>query len=270
MLIIYADGIGTGSIPPEDERAILRTAALHLAGKQGCEAIRVEWPASIGPIGGRMSWAEATKIGIAHIDTIMAQNPLQPITLLGYSGGCKVVHDWLDARQNKLHRIAAVGLMSDPYRPHGKHQHGTPIPPGRGILYPRPGPVPGRTFWSAVVGDVITDCPDNSPLRTPADLSKNTPGGVLGDLGRYLHLGNWQLANYMRMWLSDPLGYLFSLPSRMREARRGIEGYLGTAHTLAYTRPWGPDDDRRSYAVRLADSINYGLGVRGYPGKGRA
>lgn len=266
MLIVYADGIGTGGIPPEDERSILRTAALHLAAKQGCEAIRVEWPASIGPIGGNLSWTDAAKIGMAGIDEILAANP-GPVVLLAYSGGCKLVHDWLEANPDRLEQVAAVGFMSDPYRPRGKHQHGTPVPPGRGILRARQGPIPGRTFWSAVVGDVVTDCPEDSPLRTPADLSKNTPGGVLDDLARHLHLGNWQLANYMQMWRRDPLGYLFALPRRINEARRGIEGYLGSAHTLAYTRPWGTLDDDRSYAVRLADTINYGLGVRGYPGR---
>lgn len=263
MLIAFCDGIGTNSITPEDERSILRTAALHLAEKQDCPAIRVEWPASIGPIGGNLSWTEAARIGMAAVDEILEVNP-GPVVLLAYSGGCKVVHDWLDANPDRLDRVAAVGFMSDPYRPHGKHQHETPMPGGYGICGPRPGPIPGRTFWSAVVGDVITDCPDDSPLRTPADLSKNTPGGLLDDLGRHLHLGNWQLANYMQMWRRDPLGYLFALPRRIDEARRGIEGYLGSAHTLAYTRPWGPNEDRRSYAVRLADTINYGLGVRGY------
>lgn len=264
MRVIYADGIGTNSIPPEDERSILRTAALHLAAKQGCPAVRVEWPASIGPIGGNLSWTDATRIGMGALDRILDDRPGEPVVLLGYSGGCKVVHDWLDSNPDRLDQVAAVGFMSDPYRPHGKHQHGTPVPPGRGILRARQGPIPDRTFWSAVVGDVITDCPDDSPLRTPADLSKNTPGGLLDDLGRHLHLGNWQLATYMKMWRRDPLGYLRNLPGRMREARKGIEGYLGSAHTRAYTRPWGPPEDDRSYAVRLADSINYGLGVRGY------
>lgn len=267
MLIVYADGIGTNAIPAEDARSVLWKVAERLARLQGGTAIRVEWPASIGPIGGRMSWNDATKIGITEVDRILAANPTEPVVLLGYSGGCKVVHDWMDARPDKLEQVKAVGLVSDPFRPWGKHQHGTPMPPGRGILRERPGPIPGRTFWSAWVGDVITDCPDDSPLRTAADLSKNTPGGVLADLGRKIHLGDWQLANYMRLWLRDPLGYLRGLGERMRVARVGVEGYLGSAHTLAYTRPWGPNEDHRSYVERLADTINYGLGVRGYPGR---
>lgn len=264
MLIVFCDGIGTNAIPPDDERSILRTAALHLANKQSCDAVRVEWPASIGPIGGNLSWTDATRIGMGALDRILADHPGEPVVLLGYSGGCKVVHDWLDANPDRLDRVAAVGFMSDPYRPHGKHQHGTPVPPGRGILRPRTGPIPGRTFWSAWVGDVITDCPENSPLRTVADLSKNTPGGVLDDLGNHLHLNSWQLANYMQMWRRDPLGYLFGLGERIAVAREGIHGYLNGEHTTAYTQPWGPNRDRRSYAHRLADTINYGLGVRGY------
>ena len=264
MLIVYADGIGTSKLLPGTDGSILWPAAQRLSTLRNARAIRVEWPASIAPIGGNQSWNDAVKVGIAAIDTILRDHPGEHVVLMGYSGGCKVVHDWLDGRPEKLDRIAAVGLMSDPFRPYGKYQHGTPMPPGRGILKPRPGPIPGRTFWSAWPGDVITDCPENSPLRTVADLSKNTPGGVLDDLGDHLHLNSWQLANYMEMWRRDPLGYLFALPSRIAAAREGIRGYLGGEHTLAYTRPWGPDDDRRSYAHRLADTINYGLGTRGY------
>lgn len=264
MLIVYADGIGTGKLLPGADQSILFHAVGRLAALQGAGVAMVEWPASIAPIGGNQSWSDAAKIGLADIDRILRENPAEPVVLMGYSGGCKVVHDWLDTRPQQLERIAAVGLMSDPFRPKGRHQHGTPLPPGRGILRPRPGPIPGRTFWSAWPGDVITDCPENSPLRTVADLSKNTPGGVLDDLGDHLHLNSWQLANYMGMWRRDPLGYLFALPSRIAVAREGIRGYLGGEHTMVYTRPWGPADDRRSYAHRLADTINYGLGVRGY------
>lgn len=262
MIVVYADGIGSAAIPAGDERSILLAAAQHLATKRDCPMVRVEWPASIGPVGGGMSWSDAAKIGVEEVDQILAANPLEPVVLLGYSGGCKVVHDWLETRPSQLDRIAAVGFISDPFRPKGLHQHGTPPPEGYGICGAKRGPIPGRTFWSAWVGDVITDCPDDSPLRTAADLSKNTPGGVLGDLGKRLRLGNWQLANYMKLWRRDPLAYLFSLGRRMDEARRGIEGYLGVEHTLAYTRSWG--EDGRSYAVRLADTINYALGVRGY------
>ena len=264
MLIVYADGIGTGKLLPGADQSILFHAVGRLAALQGAGVAMVEWPASIAPIGGSQSWSDAAKIGLADIDRILRENPAEPVVLMGYSGGCKVVHDWLDTRPQQLERIAAVGLMSDPFRPKGRHQHGTPLPPGRGILRPRSGPIPGRTFWSAWPGDVITDCPENSPLRTVADLSKNTPGGVLDDLGDHLHLNSWQLANYMGMWRRDPLGYLFALPSRIAVAREGIRGYLGGEHTMVYTRPWGPADDRRSYAHRLADTINYGLGTRGY------
>lgn len=256
MLIVYADGIGTGKLLPGADESILYRAVGRLAALQEAGVAMVEWPASIAPIGGSQSWHEAAKIGVADIDRILLENPGEPIVLMGYSGGCKVVHDWLDTRPQKLHRVAAVGLMSDPFRPYGKHQHGTPMPLGYGIVGARPGPIPGRTFWSAWKGDVITDCPANSPLRTPADLSKNTPGGVLDDLGDHLHLGKWQLANYMRLWRRDPLGYLLGLGERIAVAREGIHGYLTGAHTTAYIKPYRtPDGKTDSLAHRLADTI---------------
>lgn len=268
MLIVYADGIGTSKLLPGADGSILFHTVGRLADLQGAGVAQVKWPASIAPIGGNQSWNDAAKIGVIDIDRILRENPVEPVVLLGYSGGCKVVHDWLDTRPQQLRRIAAVGLMSDPFRPFGKHQHGTPMPPGYGICGARPGPIPGRTFWSAWMGDVVTDCPANSPLRTPADLSKNTPGGVLDDLGDHLHLGKWQLATYMKVWRRDPLGYLFGLGERIRVAREGIDGYLSGQHTTAYIREWGPNRDRRSYAHRLADTINYGLGTRGYGRQG--
>lgn len=263
MRILYADGIGSARFSPNTGNSILEVTATRLSAALGAPMERVEWPASMAGVGGPMSWEEASRIGVEYIDDALARSA-EPVLLLGYSGGCKVVHDWMDQAGLRISRVAAVGFVSDPFRPKGKGQYGTPDVPGFGICGPRTGPIPDRTFWAAWPGDVITDCPGDSPLRTLADLSDRIPGGFLDDFGGHLSLNDWQLANHIELWRRDPLAYLLNLPRRMREARWGVHGYLTGEHTTVYVEEWGPPTDRRSYAVRLADTINYGLGVRGY------
>ena len=256
MLVIYADGIGTAQVSADDGRSILRRVAVPLGQKLDARVERVEWPASMARIGGPLSWTDAAHRGVLAIDRMLAENPGEQVVLLGYSGGCKVVHDWLDSRPQHLWRVRAVGLLSDPFRPSGRWQADTPDPGGWGICGQRLGPIPGRTFWSSWHEDVISSCPSDSPLRTLADLSDKIPGSFLYDLRGHLVAGDWQLATYMGMWRRDPLGYLRDLPRRMHVARTGVEGYLNSAHTLAYTR------GDPSLADRLAGSIAWGLGHR--------
>ena len=103
MLIVYADGIGTAKIPPEDERSILLTVAKacaeSLRGKgHHVGVLKAEWPASMATVGGPLSWVNAAYRGVLAVDNILADHPGEKIILLGYSGGCRVVHDWLDTR----------------------------------------------------------------------------------------------------------------------------------------------------------------------------
>ena len=252
MLIAYADGIGTAHLTDDDGRSILQHVVRRLAAKTGARPVRVEWPASMAGIGGRMSWATAAHRGVLYLDRIADDYPLEQLILLGYSGGCRVVHDWLSSRPQHHHRVAAVGLMSDPYRPATRWQHGLPDPGGYGIAGHRLGPVPGRTFWTSAPGDAISSCAPDSPLRTAADLSDRIPGALLSDLSGHLKRGDWQLATYMGMWRRDPLAYLRGLGPRLHQARLDIEGYLTGAHTLAYTRPHEGGD---SLAHRLAATI---------------
>lgn len=255
MLIVHADGIGTARLDDDDGRSILQHVVRPLAAKTGARPVRIDWPASLAGMGGNLSWAVASHHGVLALDRIVADHPGEQIILLGYSGGCRVVHDWIDTRPKARHQVAAVGLMSDPYRPAGRWQHGLPDPGGSGICGERLGPLPGRTFWTSAPGDAISSCPTDSPLRTAADLSDRIPGGLLTDLSGHLRLGDWQLATHMGMWRRDPLGYLRGLGPRLHQARLDVEGYLTGKHTLAYTRPHaGP-----SLAHRLADSIAWAV-----------
>ena len=269
MLIIWADGIGSARVAPDDGRSILLTVVTRLAEKlreQGRQVVptRVTWPASMAGVGGPKSWDAAAREGVEDIDRILRANPGREVVLLGYSGGCKVIHDWLGAQPARgLERVRAVGLLSDPFRPATRYQHDTPDPGGYGIAGARLGPIAGRTFWTSYGADVISSCPPDSPLRTVADLSDKIPGSFVDDLGDHLRLNNWQLANYMRLWRKDPLAYINSFLPRMGAARDGVVGYLlGGAHTEAYTRAYstpGRPFDRRSLAHRLADTISWAL-----------
>lgn len=258
MLIVTADGIGSAGIVPGDSRSIIGNVTARLAQKTARhQVVPVHWPAAMVGIGGRTSWAVSAHIGVLDLDRIAAEHPGEDLVLLGYSGGCRVIHDWLATRPQMLERVAAVGLMSDPYRPLGARQHGTARMPGWGICGQRRA-LPGRTYWSASAADVITCCPPDSPLRTVADLSDQIPGALLADLAGHLRRGDWQLATHMGLWRRDPLGYLRGLGPRMDAARRGVEGYLRGEHTLAYTRPYDTGDgDHRSLAHRLADTLAY-------------
>ena len=122
MLIIVCDGIGTARLADDDERSILGGVARRLVESlrhHGWQAdhVRAEWPASMAGVGGPMSWANAAHLGVISVDHLLRINPGRQAVLLGYSGGCRVVHDWVDTRHHDRHRIAAVGLLSDPYRP---------------------------------------------------------------------------------------------------------------------------------------------------------
>ena len=175
-----------------------------------------------------------------------------------HSGGCRDVHDWVDTRPQDRHRITAVGLLSDPYRPYGRWQHRVPDPGGWGICGQRVGHLPHDTLWSSHPDDVISSCPPDSPLRTLADLSDRIPGGFIDDFVNHIRLRDWQLATHIGMWRHDPLGYLRSLGPRMELARRGVYGYLTGAHTTAYTRPYDTHDgDLRPLVDRLADSLSW-------------
>lgn len=258
MLIADCYGIGSKRVSVDEGESILAVASKELArllASRGVpvQRVKVQWPASMARVGGDQSWDEAAREGVRNLDEILARSPGEPVVLLGYSGGCKVVHDWLDQRPDARHRVAAVGLMSDPFRPRGRWQATLPDPGGWGICGEKLGPIPGRTFWTSSGPDVISSCPADSPLRTFADVSDKIPGSLLDDLRGHLVKDDWQLATYMKMWRKDPLGYLRDLPRRMHVARTGVEGYLASAHTLAYTR------GNPSLALQLAGSINWAL-----------
>lgn len=261
MLIVHADGIGTARLDDDDGRSILNHVVRRLAAKTAAHPTRVHWPASMATVGGGMSWTNAAHLGILDLDRIVRERPDQRLILLGYSGGCRVIHDWLDYRPEQRHRVAAVGLMSDPYRPYGREQHQTPPTSGWGVCGQRVGPLGGRTLWTTHPHDVISNAMPDALLRTFADLSDSIPGGLLADLRGHHQRGDWQLLWQLGALRTNPLAWFGTLGYRLEQARRDINGYLTGVHTKGYTDPFvtiEPDtrvEDHRSLAHRLADSL---------------
>lgn len=254
--IIYADGIGSNQAGYTDGQSILYKVVERLIELDStAKATRVNWPASMATVGGSHSWVESSRIGVVDVDRIMREHPGSKFILLGYSGGNRVIHEWLDqANKDELATIAAVGLMSDPYRPRGRKQNELPETRGWGICGERPGPIPSRTFWTTVPGDVISDALPDAILRTPADASGVMPGEFVGELQKYLKTGNLQLAWQLDVFKKNPLGWLLGLGPRLHQARLDITGYLTGTHTTAYVIPYAGG---ASLAHRLANSINW-------------
>lgn len=254
MHIIYADGIGSSVVGFTDGQSILYKVVERLIElNPTIKHTRVQWPASMAMVGGNKSWAESSRIGVADVTSIVNDNPEEKFILLGYSGGNRVIHEWLEQNPNKLNKIAAVGLMSDPYRPRDKKQSELSDTSGWGICGEKLGPIPDRTFWTVAQADVISDALADSILRTPADASSVMPGQFLGELRNHMKTGDLQLAWQIGVFKQNPLGWVANLGIRLYQARIDIKGYLGGLHTTAYTIPYagGP-----SLAARLANSID--------------
>lgn len=255
MHIIYADGIGSAAPGYTDSHSVLyKVVERLLHHKPRFTATRLKWPASMATVGGSLSWTAATDLGVDGINTIIDNEPERTFILLGYSGGCRVIHEWMERNPNRLYKIAAVGLMSDPFRPKGKQQNRMPPTNGWGICGEKEGPIPKHTFWSAYPGDAITDALPDAILRTPADVSDVMPGQFLWDLRHHLKKNNLQLAWQIGLFKKNPLAWFANLGPRLHQARLDIQGYLGGIHTDVYVQPYAGG---LSPAARLADSINW-------------
>lgn len=258
MIVAYLDGIGTEKLKEGDGRSILDPIAQKIAADPRLDArvIRIAWPAQMAGLGGPMTWKEASEVGVRNLSSIVERNPDEDLVLLAYSGGNLPLHDWLDQNPQHHHRVKAAGFMSDPFRPYGHQQAGTPGLPGWGICGQRETPIMNRSFWTSVRGDVISDALPDALLRTVADLSPYIPGGFLDGLWGHHRDGSWQLAWQLHIIRTNPLHWLGTLGPRLHQARVDIEGYMNGRHTKAYYEPFDTGDGRLdSLASRFAASI---------------
>lgn len=257
MHIIYADGIGSNAPGVTDSQSILHKVVERLIEHNPIHTeTRVSWPASMASVGGPLSWPESSKIGVEDIGRIVDNVSDKQVILLAYSGGNRPVHEWLDQNPDKLHRVAAVGFMSDPYRPRNRQQHGLPATLGWGICGERLGPIPSRSYWTSAPGDAISDALPDAIIRTAGDVSDAMPGSFLMDLGKHVRDGDLQLAWKIGEFKKNPFAYFMGLGPRLAQARIDIDGYLNGRHTTAYV---APHEGGLSLAHRLADTINWRL-----------
>lgn len=261
MHILCCDGIGTNG---RSDGSILAPCADRLAGKLDTTAEWVPWHAAMLGVGGAGSWADNAAAGVDLLARRMDSHH-ERVVLLAFSGGNKVVHDYLDAHPEHHDRIAAVGLLSDPWRPADRWQHGTPDPrPRYGIMGERHGPISGRTFWTTAVDDVISSAWPDAILRYLADTSQGDLDQIITKAIQHGHLGSFQLAWQAGIIQREPLTWFLGLGGRIGQLAADVRGYMTGGHTTAYVEPFVTVDehdreDRRPLAIRLVDSIAWAV-----------
>ncbi|NMD55597.1 MULTISPECIES: PE-PPE domain-containing protein [Tsukamurella] len=213
----------------------------------------VGYPASYGPVPARdgISFAESVSIGVERLLTAMTEAD-GPVVLIGYSQGCTVVRRVLGAMDSVvggpvLAHVLAVGLISDPERPHGTD----PALCGSGVAGDGPSVPAGLPLqWISHPQDVICNASVDSFVR---DIADATAYLALRDLATWApraageYLGHrfqnaTRTAFGTRQWRRDV--------DRLRTAGREILGYLprvryrgrdynlrGDRHTAYATEP---------------------------------
>lgn len=245
MHILVLDGIGSHNTTSK----VIDHTVNHLKGKINCDATWVNWKAAMAGVGGTGSWRDNSREGVAMIKDQFLSNEREQFILLAYSGGNRVVHEFLEQFPHLHNQVAAVGLMSDPWRPSHKWQNGTEKPIGFGICGQDEGPLPDCTYWTAVHDDVITSARPDALMRYMADVSSGDPDQIINDAIEAGRKGRFQLALFLGL---PPLQWLMGLGPRIDQFSRDAQGYLGGRHTSAYTAPYKNGD---SLAIRLANTI---------------
>lgn len=183
------------------------------------QVIKVPWEAQYGPVGtagpGGSSFDRSLTLGQHLLREMITDAGPDPIVLLGYSGGAALAgHVAAELEPDLAEKVAAVGLMADPFQPRGVSEHGFGIAGSRNPFHP-------GTVWSWSDADPICVTPELSPLRTIADqtaaMALGDPAAWGQDLVDRLRRGRWQPSAID--W-RDPLGTLRRYGDAIDAARR--------------------------------------------------
>ena len=253
LTVLVFDGAGTNGLPPEDPRSILTPVIERLRWRTGCAVHRPPWAASLMGVGGNTPWPVAShKAVIAAAEYMHATEGR--FILLGFSAGCRPARELLEQHPELHDRIAACGLMGDPWQPAHRNQSGVPNPPGVGIMGGRDTALPKKTFYSAAPGDPICRSAWDSLLRWITPASDVLPGQFLIAFVDKARWGRLQLVPFLGLPIHQ---WALGLGPRIRRSVEEARGYLTDGrHTRGYTEPFRTSDGRTdSLAHRLADTL---------------
>ena len=196
--------------------------------------VRVQWPEPGARGTSRPhTWESAAAAGAADLNRLIRLHPSDDIVLIGGGCGTRVIHDWLDAHPVMHDRIAAVGLIGDPYRPAGRALPGQPDPGGQGVAGSREGPLAEDTFWLSVPGDPLSGVESDSVLRGTVRESDLTPAQVYDHLLVDIPDARARLA--ARLGIGHrPEQWSPSLLRRVADAREVLRRHETGAHIEAY------------------------------------
>lgn len=253
MRIHILDGAGTAG----KSSGVIDKTAESIAEKLDIAEIKwIDYPAAmLKTVGGNYTWEESSREGVRLLIEEMNSHD-DRVILLAYSAGNKPVHDFLDMFPEFHDRIAAVGFMSDPWRPRDRYQTGTPKPIGYGIKGEREGPLGDRSYWTSVVNDVISAAWPDAIMRYVADVVEGSFDDMITEAIRLGRLGNFQLSWQLGIVQRNPFGWLFGLGGRIGQFAADARGYLTGAHTNDYIKPFKTNDGiTDSLATRLGSTI---------------
>lgn len=247
MKILVLDGIGASG---KRNSNVINPTVDRLVADLKASAIWINWPSAMFGVGGKGSWEHNARIGVDMIVEEMNRDD-DDVILLAYSGGNRVVHEFLDRSPHLIDRVLAVGFMSDPWRPRDKWQHGVAKPIGYGVMGEDETPIPDRCFWTSGYDDVISAARPDALMRYAADMSGGEPDKIIHDVIIAAQHNRFQLSFMLGL---PPLQWFAGLGPRLAQLTDDAHGYLTGAHTRAYTDPYKGGD---SLAIRLGASISW-------------
>lgn len=253
IVVIRNRGIGEPVPGP------MLSAVTNLLPEDWIRRENTEWVAQYGPAGlnaVKLPFLDAVDAGaeglVLQVSKAITEG--HRVVLLGYSGGAVVVHRALEMMTAPAlrSRIAAVGFISDPEQPRG-----LPNTRGRfGIRGGTPLPFVVPAHWAYDPDDGICLCPDPSPLRSAAqwsaDIGLGSPLAWEIQLKRFIQVRRVP-AYVFNIW--DLQGEL----ARWAEAKRLLEGYLGTDHVSYATRK--EPGTSRTYVQNMATWLQSAVGT---------
>lgn len=256
LTIIVCDGAGTNGLPPEDPRSILTPVIERLRWRTGAGIWNTGWAASLMGVGGNTPWPAASDHAVDRIAEHVQTHDGQFI-LLGFSAGCRPVREFAERHPQLRDRIAAIGLLADPWQPRSRQQHGVPDGPGWGIMGERLTAIPHRTYYAGHPGDPICRAAPDSLLRYITPAADKLPGQFLRSFVDHAHRGRLQLIPFLGLPFHE---WFIGLGPRIDRSVQEARSYLGSGHTRAYTEPYlTPDGKTTSLAHRLADTIAWAV-----------